>query len=259
MKSRLQFPRMRELFFANEPWQLVGDGDFDGTFHLFKGGHDLTGRFTSELAGVDDYRFPALFGGAALDRTGFEVTDAGSQLYGGDARFGFSIAPLGSPTPSTARFDATLRGRRSRADHRFLPAARPAVRRPRDRPESAGLAARTFSRAPRRRRGDRRAAAGRRDDDALARGGASRRPGSAGPGVGTVAPPRRSPGTCRSAARSPISFDPDAVEASNGRFATERTHVVVRRRRPPGAASRSSSSTSPAPTGRRATRCSPAC
>ena len=46
VKSRVHFPRMREIFFTKENWELAGDGDFTGTFHLFKGGHDLTGTFT---------------------------------------------------------------------------------------------------------------------------------------------------------------------------------------------------------------------
>ena len=45
-----EFPRMREMFFTDETWELAGDGDFTGTFHLFKGGRDLTGTFTSDLA-----------------------------------------------------------------------------------------------------------------------------------------------------------------------------------------------------------------
>jgi hypothetical protein len=40
VQSRVNFPRMRELFFKNEPWALSGDGDFAGTFHLFNGGSD---------------------------------------------------------------------------------------------------------------------------------------------------------------------------------------------------------------------------
>src|SRR5262249_19620761 len=35
VKSRLQFSRMRELFFASESWRISGEGDFAGTFHLF--------------------------------------------------------------------------------------------------------------------------------------------------------------------------------------------------------------------------------
>ena len=62
VKSRVNFPRMRELFFKDETWRLAGDGDFTGTFRLFKTGEetnrDLTGTFASELAGLNDYRFP---------------------------------------------------------------------------------------------------------------------------------------------------------------------------------------------------------
>ena len=36
VKSRVNFPRMRELFFKDEPWRISGDGDFNGTFQLIK-------------------------------------------------------------------------------------------------------------------------------------------------------------------------------------------------------------------------------
>jgi len=107
VKSRLQFQRMRELFFKDENWQVSGDGDFAGTFHLFKGGHDLTGDFRSELAGLYDYRFPELYGSILWNRKLFEVTSAGSKFSGGDAKFTFGIAPLGEPTKPTGRFDAS--------------------------------------------------------------------------------------------------------------------------------------------------------
>src|SRR5205085_712484 len=105
VRSRVKFPRMREIFFRDERWQLMGDGDFNGTFHLYKGGHDLAGTFASEMAGVDAYRFPNLYGSLHWTPTAFEVRDAGSKLYGGDAGFSYSIAPLGQKsTRPTARF-----------------------------------------------------------------------------------------------------------------------------------------------------------
>jgi hypothetical protein len=107
VKSRVQFPRMREIFFKNEPWVLSGAGDFAGTFHLYKGGHDLTGDFTSPVAGLYDYRFPQLYGSLHWNRKFFEVTNAGSQFAGGDAGFTFGIAPLGEPTKPAGRFDAS--------------------------------------------------------------------------------------------------------------------------------------------------------
>lgn len=108
VKSHIGFPRMREMFFAGDPWKLSGDGDFEGVFHLFKGGHDLRGHFTSPLAGVYDYRFPSTYGDLHWDRSGFQVTDAGAEFSGGEATFSFAIEGLGTPS-KTARFDTTYR------------------------------------------------------------------------------------------------------------------------------------------------------
>jgi hypothetical protein len=105
VRSKVRFPRMREIFFKSEPWRLSGDGDFDGTFHLFKDGRDLAGTFTSDVLGVYDYRFPALFGSLHWTPKLFEVYDAGARFYGGDARFAYSINPLGSKTRPTSRFE----------------------------------------------------------------------------------------------------------------------------------------------------------
>jgi hypothetical protein len=108
VKSRVHFPRMREIFFTDDQWTLFGDGDFTGTFRLFDGGHDLTGTFASQIGGVNDYRFPALRGSLRWTQSGFEVWDATAKFYGGDAKFQYSIKPLGVPTPSTQRFDVTV-------------------------------------------------------------------------------------------------------------------------------------------------------
>ena len=99
---------MREIFFTDEKWTLAGDGDFTGTFRLFDGGHDLSGTFTSPIAGVNDYRFPALNGSLRWTQNAFDVWNAGSKFYGGDAKFPYSIKPLGVPAPPTQRFDATV-------------------------------------------------------------------------------------------------------------------------------------------------------
>jgi hypothetical protein len=107
VRSRVGFARMREIFFRNETWALTGDGDFTGTFRLFKGGHDLSGTFRSALATVNEYRFPRLQGALEWRRDGFKVWDARADLYGGQAEFGFSIAPMGAPERPTARFDAS--------------------------------------------------------------------------------------------------------------------------------------------------------
>src|SRR5438067_8633536 len=37
VESRVNFPRMRQIFWKNESWRLAGDGEFNGSFALFKG------------------------------------------------------------------------------------------------------------------------------------------------------------------------------------------------------------------------------
>ena len=105
--SRVQFPRMRELFFAKETWRLKGAGDFAGVFHLFKGGRELKGHFFSDATSVNAYKFRQLEGNLVWLPDRFEVTDARARLYGGTSRFGYRLFPLGSKTPTVARFDAS--------------------------------------------------------------------------------------------------------------------------------------------------------
>lgn len=107
VNSRVQFPRMREIFFRNEQWSLFGDGHFTGTFHIFKGGRELKGNFSSAVAGVYDYRFPNLRGSLVWLPGRFDVTEASADFYGGRATFTYSMAPLGKLTPAVARFDAS--------------------------------------------------------------------------------------------------------------------------------------------------------
>jgi translocation-and-assembly-module (TAM) inner membrane subunit TamB-like protein len=105
VKSVVNFPRMREIFFAKETWQLGGDGHFDGVFHLYKGGRDLSGRFASGEARVNGLSFPDLTGSLRWTPDRFEVTNAQSRFYGGGMKFGYSIAPLGRGQRPRARFE----------------------------------------------------------------------------------------------------------------------------------------------------------
>ncbi len=107
VKSRVHFPRMREIFFTNEKWALAGDGDFTGVFRLYPGGHNLSGTFKSQTAGVNGLRFPGLYGTLQWNEHGFDVWNAGSTFYGGDTKFKYSIKPVGGPQ-STQRFDVTF-------------------------------------------------------------------------------------------------------------------------------------------------------
>jgi len=106
--SRVHFPRMREIFFTDEKWRLAGDADFTGVFRLYDGGHNLSGTFSSQTAGVNDLRFPGLHGSLQWNEHGFDVWNAGSTFYGGDAKFKYSMKPLGVPESPTQRFDVTF-------------------------------------------------------------------------------------------------------------------------------------------------------
>lgn len=110
IRSRIRFPRMRELFFEHDRFSLYGDGDFEGVFHLFKGGHDLHGTFTSALAGVNDYRFPALYGSLQWTPHAFKVWDAGSKFSGGDVALSYSMEPLGGKARGAARLEVRYSG-----------------------------------------------------------------------------------------------------------------------------------------------------
>src|SRR5262249_43422585 len=106
--SKVSFRRMREIFFANERFSLFGNGEFTGTFHLFKGGRELTGKFSSPLAGVNDYRFQELRGSVLWLPDRLEVTDAAAGFYGGDAQFSYRMAALGEARGGApALFEAT--------------------------------------------------------------------------------------------------------------------------------------------------------
>ncbi|HEY6614417.1 MAG TPA: hypothetical protein VIZ32_07860, partial [Vicinamibacterales bacterium] len=116
MKSTIDLPRMRELFFAGDTFRLSGKSQFTGTFHLFKEpmpngttrtGRELKGTFVSTTAGVNDFRFSDLTGGVRWTPEVLRVTEATTKMYGGQARFSYSMMPLNAPgvTP-TARFDA---------------------------------------------------------------------------------------------------------------------------------------------------------
>ncbi len=108
--SRLNFWRMRELFFANDAWRARGEARFKGTFRLFKGGHLLRGDFTSPLVHVNQFGFTNLRGSLEWEPHRFEVTRAAARFYDGDAQFRYRMAPLSDPTPAVARWDVTYQG-----------------------------------------------------------------------------------------------------------------------------------------------------
>jgi hypothetical protein len=106
VKSTVQFPRMREIFFAREAFALHGEGEFTGTFHLFRGGRELEGEFSSREAGLNDYRFQNLEGSLEWLPDRFEVTRATAGFYGGEVRFKHAMSDLGQrDRRGRARFD----------------------------------------------------------------------------------------------------------------------------------------------------------
>jgi hypothetical protein len=110
VKSRVNFPRMREIFWARDTFSLHGEGDFTGTFHLFRGGRELKGTFYSQLAGLNRYRFGDLQGSLVWLPDRFEVTEADARFYGGQSSFTYRMLPLGKPgVRPTHTFDAEYR------------------------------------------------------------------------------------------------------------------------------------------------------
>ncbi len=115
IQSQIDFPRMREIFFARDTFTLSGEGDFTGTFHLFRevvngrarNGRELKGTFQSPELGVNAYRFADLRGSVLWVPERLEVTDGSAALYGGTSTFDFKWGPLGIPgVRPTETFDA---------------------------------------------------------------------------------------------------------------------------------------------------------
>jgi hypothetical protein len=102
VKSRVDFPIQKAIFFKEMNFTVAGHGDFTGTFHFFKTaagtGRELKGTFTSPEAGVNQWRFPNVDGSLLWIPGKFEVTNVTTGLYGGTAKFDFTMAPLGSST-----------------------------------------------------------------------------------------------------------------------------------------------------------------
>jgi TamB, inner membrane protein subunit of TAM complex len=106
VKSTVQFPRMREIFFARDTFALHGEGEFSGTFHLYRGGRELKGTFASREAGLNEYRFQNLQGALEWLPNRFEVMRATSEFYGGRTHFNHLMSDLGErDRRGRSRFD----------------------------------------------------------------------------------------------------------------------------------------------------------
>jgi hypothetical protein len=104
VKSKIDFPTQKGIYFANEKFAVSGTGEFEGTYQLFKpSGFELKGTFRSDVAGVNQWRFPDLRGHVRwLPQGRLHVTDATSRFMGGAARFEYLLGPTkaGTPTPA---------------------------------------------------------------------------------------------------------------------------------------------------------------
>ncbi|MBI4476351.1 MAG: translocation/assembly module TamB [Acidobacteria bacterium] len=106
-RSRVELPRMREIFFAGQDFTLEGLGTVNGRFHLFKGGRRLTGDFSSDLMRLNRFEVPNVRGSMVWLPDRFEISNGSSRFHGGSTRFSYSMAPLGLVRPALARFDVT--------------------------------------------------------------------------------------------------------------------------------------------------------
>ena len=109
VRSTIQMPTMREIFWARDHFSLSGVMQFEGTFRLFRGGHEVAGRFSSADAGINRYRFPDLDGLLTWTPWRFEVLRAQSRFYGGSMALTYLMNPLNAKTRGTARLDASYR------------------------------------------------------------------------------------------------------------------------------------------------------
>ena len=111
VSSTLGFPRMRELFFANQTWRITGEGGFEGVFRLFRGGFNLAGQFSGTDVAVNQWAFPELHGTLVWEPRRFTVTHADARFLGGNMRFTYGLEPIGVPgTGATARMTADYEG-----------------------------------------------------------------------------------------------------------------------------------------------------
>ena len=109
VRSDADFPVLRDIFFADDPFTVGGAGVFEGNYHLYEGGYDLRGGFQSELMTLNDHPFPELSGSLHWRRDGFDVFDGASAFHDGLLEFDYALTSADLPDGNTARFDATYR------------------------------------------------------------------------------------------------------------------------------------------------------
>jgi len=108
--SSIDAPTMKDVFFAQDNFSTTGDAVFIGDWHLFDGGHELAGSFTSENWTFQGLDFPVLDGDLVWTRDLFEITRANSRFYDGDLEFTYAMQPLGTEEQAIATFAPRIDG-----------------------------------------------------------------------------------------------------------------------------------------------------
>jgi|GEM_PF-595978 len=108
--SSIDAPTMKDVFFAQDNFSTTGDAAFIGDWHLFDGGHELAGSFTSENWTFQGLDFPVFDGDLVWTRDRFEITRANSRFYDGGLEFTYAMQPLGTEEQTIATFAPRVDG-----------------------------------------------------------------------------------------------------------------------------------------------------
>ena len=114
IRSKIDIATQKNIYFHKERFTATGDADFEGTFHYFKGGRELKGKWQTPVAhvklGQNTWRFPNLHGNVLWLPDRLEVTDARSELFGGNAEFDYRLLSLDQKSgPKRAVWDVKYR------------------------------------------------------------------------------------------------------------------------------------------------------
>jgi hypothetical protein len=115
MRSTIDFPAQKAIWFAKDAFSVLGVGEFNGTFHMFKEqlpdgrtrtGRELKGTFNSPFTGVNAYRFGDLDGSVLWTPDKLLVDNATATVYGGNAQFSYLMAMGQNGARTQNTFDA---------------------------------------------------------------------------------------------------------------------------------------------------------
>ncbi|MFP5378493.1 MAG: translocation/assembly module TamB domain-containing protein [Vicinamibacteria bacterium] len=95
LESRMTLKEMRRIFFANDTFELGGEGAFRGTFRMFSGGRRLEGDYASDEAFINAHRFTDVAGSLVWVRDTFDITRGTAAFHGGALDYTYHLFPLG--------------------------------------------------------------------------------------------------------------------------------------------------------------------